>query len=211
MGHEWWGNKVTAGNWADFWIHEGICTYGEALYALDKIGEEGYHAYINYFRNRISNRSPIALKGDANSDEGYTRDIYHKGACFMHTLRYVLGDSVFFKTLKQFATDSAYTFQNTVSTQDFLELVNKNSGQDYSDLFELYLYTTTYPQIRIDSLAVDQFEVSIPNIDFELPMDVTYADTTERVSLGKNAISVSSPYRPVVDKMNWYLKEFVEN
>jgi aminopeptidase N len=24
FGHEWWGNKVTAKDWADYWIHEGI-------------------------------------------------------------------------------------------------------------------------------------------------------------------------------------------
>ena len=40
MTHEWWGNKVTAKDWEDFWIHEGIGTYTEALYLLDKVGED---------------------------------------------------------------------------------------------------------------------------------------------------------------------------
>ena len=31
FGHEWWGNKVTAKDWADYWIHEGISTFGDAL------------------------------------------------------------------------------------------------------------------------------------------------------------------------------------
>ncbi|MCB0282934.1 MAG: M1 family metallopeptidase [Calditrichaeota bacterium] len=207
MGHEWWGNKVTAGNWSDFWIHEGICTYGEALYALDKYGEQAYHDYISYFRKRIFNFSPIAFNGDPTTDDAYNNDLYTKGACFIHTLRYVLGDSIFFKTLKQFATDSVYTFQNTVVTQDLINLVNRNAGNDYTKLFQLYLYTNDYPIVQIDSITANQFNISIPNIDFELPMDVSYADTTQRLLLGKNPISLQTPFRPQVDRQNWYLKE----
>ena len=35
LAHEWWGNKITVGDWADFWIHEGFATYSEAVYVLD--------------------------------------------------------------------------------------------------------------------------------------------------------------------------------
>ena len=39
FGHEWWGNKVTAGDWADYWIHEGIGTFGDDLYIREMEGE----------------------------------------------------------------------------------------------------------------------------------------------------------------------------
>ncbi|KAA3610295.1 MAG: M1 family peptidase [Calditrichaeota bacterium] len=207
LGHEWWGNKVTAGDWGDFWIQEGICTYGEALYVLDKSGEEAYHEYMRRFQRRIWNRSPIASPKNTTSNDAYSGDIYTKGAAFMHTLRFVIGDSVFFPTLKQFATDSAYTFHNFVSTNDLLNLVNKNSGMALDSLFNLYLYTTDYPQIRIDSLSANSFNVSIPNINFNLPMEVSYNGITDTLQIGKQTIQITSDSRPVVDEKNWYLKE----
>ena len=211
MGHEWWGNKVTVGDWADFWIQEGICTYGEALYVLDKSGEGAYHEYMARFQRRIWNRSPLIGHKDATSDEAYGGDIYSKGAAFMHTLRFVLGDSIFFPTLKQFATDPAYTFPNFVNTDDLLNLLNKNSGKDLGKLFNLYLYTTDYPEIKIDSVSTNTFELSIPNIDFEIPMEVSYDGKIDTLQLSDKSIQINSKTRPVVDAKNWYLKEFIES
>ena len=206
LGHEWWGNYITVGDWGDFWVQEGICTYGEALYVLDKSGEEAYHKYMQFLAARIRNRTPIKSPPNTASDDAYSSDIYTKGAAFMHTLRYVLGDSVFFSTLKQFATDSVFVSPRTVSTDDLLELVNKNSGKDWSDLFYLYLETTKLPKIKIDSLAVNQFAVSVPAIDFELPMDVYYDNKTEQLYLSKTPVTLKSAQRPIVDEKNWYLK-----
>src|SRR5258706_3384856 len=42
FGHEWWGNKVTAKDWADYWINEGINTFGDALDIRDLAGEDAY-------------------------------------------------------------------------------------------------------------------------------------------------------------------------
>lgn len=206
LGHEWWGNKLTVNDWADFWIQEGICTYAEALYVLDRAGEAAYHRYMFYLSSHIRNRSPLISHKNSTADDSYSTDIYNKGAAFMHTLHYVLGDDVFFQTLKQFVTDSAYTFENQVVTNDLLQLVNKNSGQDWTDLFHLYLNTTDLPQIKIDSLTTDTYNVSIPNIDFELPMEVEYNGKTERLMLGHKPVKLVSDYRPLIDEMNWYLK-----
>ena len=122
MGHEWWGNKVTVKDWADFWIHEGICTYGEALFRLAKFGEEQYHRKMASIKKGIRNRSPIIPHRNATSHEAYQGDIYYKGAYLMHSLRFWLGDSLFFDHLWHFANDSAYTYQNLVTTDDFLNL-----------------------------------------------------------------------------------------
>lgn len=205
LAHEWWGNKITVKDWSDFWMQEGFATYAEALYVLDKAGEEAYHENIR--RNRIRNWWPIKSELNSSTEEAYQPDIYSKGAAFLHTLRYILGDSVFFPTLKQFATDSAYTYKNLVEMDDFLQLVNKNSQKDYSKFFDLYLLTTDLPEIKIDSVASNRYQISIPNIDFELPMDVAYNDTSKQMVLGPKQITLESNHWPVVDEMNWYLKE----
>ena len=207
LAHEWWGNKVTVHDWADFWIHEGFATYAEALLVLDKAGEDAYHHYMNRTKNKIVNYVPLVLGTNLSSSESYHTDIYNKGAAFVHTLRYVLQDSIFFKTLKEFATDSAYTYKNLVDTRDFIDLIEKNSGQDLTALFDLYLRTNNYPSVRIDSVAQNTYSVSIPNIDFKIPMDVSYNDTTARFLLGPEEVTIISSHVPVVDEKGWYLKE----
>jgi aminopeptidase N len=143
FGHEWWGNKVTAKDWADYWIHEGIGVYGDALYARDVEGEEGY---INYFKDRIysiENTTPIVQGKDIDEEAAYIGDIYIKGAFFMHTLRYVIGDSIFFPTLKKLATDPQYTYNNLVNTDDVEQLFSKAAGYSLKPLFDFYLRTDT--------------------------------------------------------------------
>ncbi len=212
MGHEWWGNKVTAADWSDFWIHEGFCTYGEALYVQEKAGMAGYHEYVKkYFHLRIRNREPIIKPFGTATEDAYSGDIYTKGAAFLHTLRYVLGDSVFFKTLKTFATDSAYILQNHVSTGDFLEFVNKNSNRDMSELFDLYLNTTDIPKVKISTTDSLNYTIEIPNIDFTIPMDIKTDQVLQRYELGPDPLTIVSKTFPVVDPQHWYLKTTLKN
>ncbi len=208
MGHEWWGNKVTIKDWADFWIHEGICTYGEALYHLDKSGDSAYHDYMDKIRKRVRNRNPIIPKRNATSQESYSGDIYAKGACLMHSLRFLLGDSLFFNTLKTLAIDSAYTYDRFVTTADFIHLIEAKSQKDYSAYIKSFLYTTNLPQVQVDSLGANQYEVSIPNIvEYTLPMAITLSDTIIVKNLGSEPLMVESAMPPVVDAKNWFLKQ----
>ncbi|MFN6061736.1 MAG: M1 family metallopeptidase, partial [Bacteroidota bacterium] len=59
LGHEWWGNLVTNADWKDMWIHEGFCSYMQALYQEDRLGKEAYLEYIHGMR-RFTNVLPIA-------------------------------------------------------------------------------------------------------------------------------------------------------
>ncbi len=210
MGHEWWGNKLTAADFADLWLHEGICSYGESLFQLEKAGEGAYHEFMAKTKSKIRNSAPIIPKRNATTLDVYRGDIYTKGAYLMHSLRYILGDSLFFPTLKEFATDSQYTYQNLVTTDDFIQLINKNSGRDYSQLLKFYLYTTDYPQIKIDSSDVNEYHVSIPNIDFTIPMEITLDNGSQQVELGSEPTMFHSQMKPLVDEGEWFLKEFIK-
>lgn len=207
MGHEWWGNKITITDWADFWIHEGITTYTDALYLWDRFGPEAYHAKFDDYRRRISNRQPVVPGSDMTSAEVYNLDIYYKGAYFMHSLRYLLGDDMFFAALRVFATDDSRTYSNYTSTSDFRTFFEQHTGTDLKAFFELYLYTTDLPQIQIEHAGSEQYIISIPNISFDMPMDVVTGGTQRRMLLGPEPVQVSSPEEPIVDPQNWYLKK----
>ncbi|MEO6542328.1 MAG: M1 family metallopeptidase, partial [Ferruginibacter sp.] len=118
FGHEWWANKVTNRDWAHMWIQEGICVFGDAMATRELAGEDAYQKRMQETNRKILNRLPVVRGEEVDSDSAYYGDIYGKGAFFMHTLRYVMGDELFFPTLKKFATDPKYTYDNTVVTTD---------------------------------------------------------------------------------------------
>jgi aminopeptidase N len=209
FGHEWWGNKVTAGDWADYWIHEGIGTFGDALYIRDMEGEEAYERYFQRIAPRIRNDKPIVLGKDIEEEEAYHPDIYPKGAFFMHTLRYVLGDSVFFPTLKRLATDSATTYTHTVSTADVQRLFNNASGEDLAPLFHLFLYTTQKLEISVRQTGANAYVLKLLNIDMPLPLDITTDVGTSRRMVDKKGIAVNSATMPLVDTRVFYLKKVI--
>ena len=95
FGHEWWGNKVTAGDWADYWIHEGIGTFGDALYTRDMEGEAAYEKYFQRIAPRIRNEKPVVLGKDIPEDEAYHPDIYPKGAFLCIRCAMSLGTAFF--------------------------------------------------------------------------------------------------------------------
>jgi len=207
LGHEWWGNKVSVADWADFWIHEGICTYGDWLFYLEHGGEEAYREKVQSMQKTIQNKSPIALAKDATSDEAYHLDIYYKGAYIMHSLRFILGDEVFFPLLKAFLSDEKYIYSNLVKTKDFTDFVQQYSSTDLEGFFQLYLYTAELPEVKIQKKRGNQYAVSIKNIDFALPMNIHTSEGIQRLEISSQPTLIQSTSPIQVDPEDWYLKQ----
>jgi aminopeptidase N len=210
FGHEWWGNKVTAGDWADYWIHEGIGTFGDALYTREMEGEAAYERYFQRIAPRIRNDKPIVLGKDIEEEEAYHPDIYPKGAFFMHTLRYVIGDSLFFPALKHLATDPATTYAHTTGTADVEKLFSDAAGMDLSPLFHLFLYTTQKLEIDVHQTAQNVYTIRLFNIDMPLPLEITTdKGTTRQMVDNKKGVVVNSATEPLIDTRVFYLKKVI--
>lgn len=207
FGHEWWANKVTNRDWADMWIQEGICSFGDAMFTRDMEGEESYLRRMRQTGRNTQNLKPIVQGTVADSDEAYHSDIYGKGAFFMHTLRYVIGDSIFFPTLKKLATDPAYTYDNTVTTDDVEKLFSAAAGTDLKPLFDFYLRTVNKLEIDVAQISETEYELSFLNYEGTLPVDVEVGGKITRRVLGNTPLKVESPDgAPVIDPKGYYLK-----
>lgn len=57
-------------------------------------------------------------------------------------LRHEIGDPLFFKLMRTWATDHRF---GNVTTQDFTDLANKISGQNLDNLFKAWLWDQTKP------------------------------------------------------------------
>jgi hypothetical protein len=62
----------------------------------------------------------------------------------------------------------------------------------------------------LNNAGSEQYMISIPNISFDIPMDVVTAGTIRRMLLGPQPVQVSSPDMPVADPQNWYLKKMTD-
>jgi len=209
FGHEWWANKVTNRDWAHMWIQEGICTFGDRLATRDLAGEEEYLKSMRQTARNVQNKFPIVRGDEVDSDSAYHGDIYGKGAFFMHTLRYVMGDDTFFPTLKKLATDPQYTYDNTVVTSDVEKLFSGAYGKTLLPLFHLFLYTTDKLEIQVKQTAEDKYLVKLQNIDMPLPVDIITDKGLQRINVDSSGTTVTSTIPIQVDPKMFYLRKLV--
>jgi len=205
--HEWWANKVTNKDWAHMWIQEGITTYAEALCMLELGGENAYNKIIDDQKRSIKNKKAIVQAGEINSGENYSGEIYTKGSFFMHSLRFVIGDAVFFPTLKKLATDPAYTYDNFVTTTDVEQLFSQASGKNLQPFFDFFLRTTDILDIHVTEKGYHQYQVNITNYFTDLPVEVTIDNTIQKMIIPKQGVIVTSNTPPMVDAKGFYLKK----
>jgi len=209
FAHEWWANKVTNKDWAHMWIQEGIATYAEALCFRELTGEKGYDSLLILFKSRIENRKPLVQGEEVNSQDTYTRDIYFKGALFMNTLRYVMGDEVFFQTLKKLATEPKYTYDNFVTTDDVEKLFSEASTINLKPLFDFYLRTTGLMEITIRQTGLTSWVVQAKQIPMTLPIEISGSNGRSTVLLTNQPIKMESLTLPIIDAGNHYLKRVI--
>jgi aminopeptidase N len=209
FGHEWWGNKVTAKDWADYWIHEGINTFGDALYVREFEGEAAYNKFFRDAALRFGNKVPIVMGKDIDEEAAYNGDIYGKGAFFMHTIRYIMGDSLFFPAIKEFVTSPKYTYDNLVSTDDVQQFFSQNSGMDLKPLFDLYLRSADKLDVHIKQLPNNKYLIQLQNINIPLPMEITTDAGTKRITIDSKGATITSKTLPVLDADGFYIKKII--
>jgi aminopeptidase N len=140
FAHQWFGDAITCGTWADIWLNEGFATYCEALYYEHTGGYSSYKSDIVSDASQYLSSNPGWPMYNPSWAENTppvntlfnTAITYNKGACVLHMMRYVLGDATFFNVLHAYGTDTAnFRYKNSV-TDDFTAKVTAVAGQDMS-------------------------------------------------------------------------------
>lgn len=209
FGHEWWANKVTNKDWAHMWIQEGICSFGDALYVREMEGEEAYLKRMRQTGRNTQNVKPIVQGEVVDSDDTYHGDIYGKGAFFMHTLRFVIGDSIFFPTLKKLSTDPRYTYDNLVTTDDVEKLFSADSHRDLKPLFDFYLRTILKLEMDVKQVEDKKYVIRLLNFDGALPVEVLVNGKIIRYTIDKGGVTIVADSLPQVDPTGYYLKKVI--
>nr|MBI1230007.1 M1 family peptidase [Cytophagales bacterium] len=205
LGHEWFGNKVSVSDWADYWIHEGITSYGDWLFYLKHEGEEAYLAKVADAKKKIKNEQPVVSPPDSHSDIAYHSDVYTKGAFIMHSLRFLLGDEVFFPMLLRLADHSAITYANQAATEDLITFISKDSGRDVRPFLERYLYRADLPKVVVRKTKRNTYQLYLQDRSLELPVEIRTDKGIQTVTLSSKPLEVVSKAAVKVDPNGWYL------
>ena len=150
IAHQWFGNAVTVNAWPHMWLSEGFATYFDALWTQHAYGDSVFKASMAKTRRTITTNAVVARRPVIDTietviDELLNRNSYEKGGFVLHMLRGTVGDSAFFRALRNYQVK--YRNGNALS-DDLMREVEATSGQQLGWFFDQWLRKPGFPEVK---------------------------------------------------------------
>lgn len=152
LAHQWFGDLLTCRDWSNGWLNEGFATYFEALWREHSLGRDElvYEMHGNaqsYFHeDKERYRRPIVAYTFNAPIDLFDRHLYEKGSLVLHMIRYLLGESGWWKAINHYVTK--HRGQNVI-TADFERAIEEATGRNLQFFFEQWVYKAGYPAFRL--------------------------------------------------------------
>ena len=146
LAHQWFGNLVTAENWANYWLHEGLAEFMPGQYWGVKQGrhaEEDFYLeeYRQYLDRDARRRTPLAAYNSGV--------VYPKGALVMEMLKQYLGPQRFWNAINRYLTRHAY---GSATTDDLRQAVLEATGESLPWFWSQWMYQAGHPEFQVASV-----------------------------------------------------------
>ncbi len=229
LAHQWFGDLLTCNDWMHGWLNESFATYFEAMWTEEYKGKDEFayemysnaQTYLDEDKNRY--RRPIVSNVYTQPEDVFDRHLYEKGALILHTIRFILGNDGFQKSIQHYVKTHAHT---AVQTEDLIESIREATGKNLTRFFDQWIYNTGYPELKVNAYydaknkKANVRVVQTTKIDdkslFQFPVNVaiTFPNQkiqVERVEITKREQRFSfpvkgEPYNIVFDPENVILK-----
>jgi len=148
IAHQWWGTLVSPANRESFWLSDGFARYSEALYVEHAAGEAGFEEVTKDMSVGALAYDTVPLGSSGKLDlfsPEFQSLVTDKGGMILHMLRWVIGDGIFEKTMRAFATQFAW---KSATSDSFREVAEAQSGQPLNGFFTQWLDSTGAPDFK---------------------------------------------------------------
>ena len=143
LAHQWFGDSVSVQTWPNIWLNEGFATFAQYLWDEHKGVEQRPRVVPARLRpagrRRPSGRSRSPTRSATRCSPAPSTAA---AAMTLQALREKIGDDPFFRILRNWTAEHAH---GNGTTEQFIALAQRISGQDLSAFFQTWLYTTTKP------------------------------------------------------------------
>jgi aminopeptidase N len=173
LAHQWFGDLVTAQDWGNYWLNEGMAEFMPGQYWGTKQGvhaEQDYYQaeYQQYLGIDARRRMPLATYSSNN--------VYPKGALVLEMLKTHLGPERFWASMRRYLTRHAY---GTATSDDLRQAVLDATGQNLGWFWSQWVYSAGYPQFAVTS-AYDSAARSLTLEVRQTQVDTATADSAGR-------------------------------
>ena len=212
LAHEWFGNLMTHEKLNDAWLHEGFGFYMQPSYSLYKFGDAAYkHSMYSAYLG-LKNCEPVVLDGQITSDQAFNSDIYGKGGWTLHTLRWLVGEDVFWQATRELL----YGVNNTASltypiapryrnTNEFIAIINRLTKKDYQWFFNMYLKQAELPELTETyngdtlTLSWQQPQIAAERFPMPVPISINGIEKIYQMDKGELRITLKEADHVVID------------
>jgi aminopeptidase N len=183
-----WFQGVLASNEALYpWMDEGFTDFASDESLASMFNEENTHqgSYNGYFALvRGGFQEPASQHSDHyNINRTYSTVAYSMGAVFLHQLKYIIGEEVFYKGMRQYY--NTWKFKHP-EPNDFIRVMEKVSGLQLHWYLSYWINTTKRINYGIKTIIPSASEtfVTLERLgEFPMPVDlvVTYKDGSKEM------------------------------
>jgi len=228
LAHQWYGDMITCKDWHHIWLNEGFATYSEAVYIEAKSGKAAYNSQIvSEMNSARSAQGTLWVQDITNEWEIFNgARSYAKGACVLHMLRGIVGDSTYFDIMRTYSAHPSVSY-GVATTEDFQAIAESVYGQSLNYFFQEWVYGENEPTYTVgwdkSFVSGDIYNVTITiyqavntnpsffTMPVQIKLNTTLGDTT--ITLFNNAQTqtfqfdvIGDPQSLVFDPGNWILK-----
>jgi aminopeptidase N len=225
IAHQWFGDSVTEADWDHTWLSEGFATYFTHVYNEFTFGRDTMVRGLRRDRDSIAryfDRNPasaIVTPANPKLDNILSTNTYQKGGWFLHMLRRLVGDEVFWRGVSTYY--ARYRDGNAL-TDDFRRVMEEVSGKPLENFFRQWVFTPGQPTVAggwtwADGVLTVEIRQTQPAtnvystaLDIGILVDHAAAPRVETVALDQRTQTFTikvekEPVAVVLDPNTWLL------
>lgn len=178
--HHWFGDLVTCESWSNLPLNESFATYGEYMWREYKYGKDDaeYHRQGNlnrYLAEADNKQEPLIRYYYHDKEDMFDAHSYQKGGLVLYTLRSLVGDEAFYKSLELYLKKNSF---KSTEIHDLRMAFEEVTGRDLQPFFNEFFMTAGHPVFSLESSFKNDTKELILNIsqtgnhNYHIPLDI---------------------------------------